>query len=84
MKLIKGKKYNVKWIDAAGSSDWTDEEDLDKMIAQYEKGVEQDLTFIKESKKFYAFTSGKHLGDENYCDVHLIPKDWCSIKRLRN
>lgn len=83
MKLIKGKKYNLKWIDAAGSAEWTDEKQLDEMIALYEKGVEQELVFIKESKRFYAFTSGTHLGDGNYCDVMLIPKDWLSIKRIK-
>lgn len=82
MKPIKGQLYKVSWIDAAGSAEWSDEEGLEKLIAQYENGVEQVLTFIKESKKFYAFTSGTHTGDGNYCDVHLIPKEWVRIKRF--
>lgn len=82
MKPHKGKQYKVKWIDAAGSAAWTDNEELDKLIEQYEKGVEQVLTFIKESKHFYAFTSGTHIGDGNYCDVHLIPKEWVKLNRL--
>lgn len=84
MNLKKGKTYKVSWIDAAASSEWTDEEALDKLIIQYEKGAEQILTFVKESEEFYAFTTGTHVGDGNYCDVMLIPKDWVkNIKLLK-
>ena len=83
MTPIKGKRYKVTWIDAAGSAAWTDEKELDDMIAMYEKGVEQVLAFIKESKRFYPFTSGTHIGDQNYCDVMLIPKEWAKLKQFK-
>lgn len=83
-KLKVGKTYRIAWIDAAQSAEWTSKEELQKMILESEKGVEQILTFIKESDEFYAFTTGTHIGDGNYCDVMLIPKDWVSsIKQLR-
>jgi hypothetical protein len=81
MKLIKGKQYQVWWVDAAGDAAWQTEDNIDRMIEVYEKGVQQDLYFVKESNLFYAFTSGKHLGDGHYCDVHLIPKAWSKLKQ---
>ncbi len=84
MTLKTGKTYRIHWIDAAESSNWSSEQDLDKFIVECEAGVEQILTFIKESNHFYAFTTGKHLGDNNHADIMLIPKKWTiSIKQLR-
>lgn len=81
--MIPGKKYKIFWIDAAGDAGWNDEKDLDEYMKKMEKGVEQELIYIKESKLLYAFTTGKHLGDGNYTDIHLIPKAWCKIKRIK-
>jgi hypothetical protein len=82
--LKKGSLYRIAWIDAAQSVEWTGEEELNKLIVQYEKGVEQILTFIKESERFYAFTTGTHIGDGAYADVMLIPRDWVlSIKQIK-
>jgi hypothetical protein len=84
MFLKTGKTYRIKWLDAAQDSSWNSEQDLDKFIKESEAGVEQILTFIKESTEFYAFTTGKHIGDNNYADVMLIPKKWVySIKQLK-
>jgi hypothetical protein len=83
MKLLKGKKYHVTWIDAAGEAGWTAEDQIDKFIKDYEQPIEQELFFVKESKQSYLFTS--QTGDRNgmYCDLHLIPKAWCKIKRIK-
>ena len=84
MKLKPGKTYKISWIDAFQTPEWTTKEELEKLFIQYEKGVEQVLTYIKESERFYAFTTGTHVGDDTYCDIMLIPKDWVlSIKQIK-
>lgn len=82
MKLIEGKLYKVSWIDAFGTSEWTDKKQLDELVVKYEKPVEQILTFIKETNYFYVFTSGRHTGDQDYPDIHFVPKEWAEVKLL--
>ncbi len=76
MKLIHGKQYKIKWLDAFGDANWTDAEQLEKLIKTFETPSEQTLYFIKQTKDFYIFTSGKLKPDSPYIDIHGVPKGW--------
>jgi hypothetical protein len=80
MKPKFGQQFRVKWIDAFGDSQWTDEEDLKKLIDQFEKPADQTLYFIKQTDEFYIFTSGKPEAGKSYIDIHGIPRGW--IERM--
>jgi hypothetical protein len=84
MKLVKGKWYELEWIDAVSNVEWNDEKDLDKLIEKHEQGCVNRFYFVKESSTFYAFSSGYARADKDYFDIHLIPKKWIqSVKQLR-
>jgi len=87
MKLKSGTQYKVKWIDAFGDARWTDTDQLDKLLEMFTTPAEQTLYFIKQTKDFYIFTSGKIKesdGDQTYVDIHGIPKGWIvEIKAVR-
>lgn len=84
MKLRFGKQFRIRWIDAWGDAQWTDEEQLSKLITQFEKPADQTLYFIKQTDDFYIFTSGKPEQGKPYIDIHGIPKGWItSIKEIK-
>ena len=79
-----GQQYRVKWIDAFGEAAWTNDEELSKLIDQFEKPADQTLYFIKQTDEFYIFTSGKPEQGKPYIDIHGIPRGWIqSIKAIR-
>jgi len=80
MKPKFGQQFRVKWIDAFGDSQWTDEKELDKLIADFTKPADQTLYFIKQTDEFYIFTSGKPEVGKPYIDIHGIPRGW--IERM--
>ena len=43
MKPKFGQQFRVKWIDAFGDSQWTDEKELDKLIADFTKPADQTV-----------------------------------------
>jgi hypothetical protein len=84
MKLVRGKQYRVKWLDAFGDASWTDEEALGKLIEWFSKPVDQTLYFIKQTPDFYIFTSAKPEEGKPLADVHGIPRGWIDdIKAIR-
>jgi hypothetical protein len=82
MRLLKNRKYRLVWLDAVQEASWAEDKDIDKLVQIHEKGVTQDLTFIKSSKYFNIFTSGVHGGDKSYFDLILIPKVWTKTIKL--
>ena len=84
MKPKFGQQFRIKWIDAFGDSQWTDEADLKKLIEQFEKPADQTLYFIKQTDEFLIFTSGKPERDKPYIDIHGIPRGWIqSMKQIK-
>lgn len=79
MKLIKGKKYRVRWIDAFENASWTSDDELDQLIKDHTP-EEQTLYFIKQTPDLYIFTSGKIKPNSDYLDIHAIPKGFIKTK----
>ena len=83
-RLKFAAQYRVKWIDALGEASWTDDNELDNLIEQFEKPADQILYFIRQTDEFYIFTSGKPEAEKPYIDIHGIPKGWIqSLKAIR-
>lgn len=84
MRLVKGSKYRVAWLDAVQENEWSEDKDIDKLVAIHEKGMPQDLIFVKTTEFYNVFTTGIHQGDKSYFDLILIPKKWAkTIKAIR-
>jgi len=83
MKPKFGEHYRIKWIDAFGDSQWTTEEDLNKLIKDFTKPADQTLYFIKQTDEFYIFTSGKPEKGKPYIDIHGIPRGWIHSMTLK-
>lgn len=85
MKLVAGKQYNIEWLDAFASASWTSLEELDKLLGIHSETVKQTLYFVKETKDFYAFTSGQpsEKKDVGFVDIHVIPRSWIKVTKVR-
>jgi hypothetical protein len=57
-----------------GEAAWTTDEELGKLIEQFEKPADQTLYFIKQTDESYIFTSDKREPGKPYIDIHGIPK----------
>jgi len=84
MRLVRGNKYRINWLDAVQTSEWTDEKEIEKFVSIHEKGIKQDLIFVKTTQFYNVFTTGIHQGDKTYFDLILIPKKWTkTVKAIR-
>ena len=82
MKPKLGHQYRIKWIDAFGEAAWTNDEELVKLIEQFEKPADQTLYFIKQTDEFYIITSAKPEAGKPYIDIHGTPRGWIQSMKV--
>jgi hypothetical protein len=75
-----GQQHRIKWIAAFGESAWTNDEELSKLIHQFEKPTPNTLL----QPEFYISTSGKPEQGKPYINIHGIPKGWIqTLKQIK-
>ena len=74
MKLIKGKKYEISWVDIVHSNEWVSFDDIDKEIEESSRPIIILGNFIKETNDVYVFSSGLDESLKQYFDLVIIPK----------
>lgn len=58
MRLLRGHKYGITWIDAVQENDWSEDKDIDKLVAVHEKGIKEDLIFVKPTEFYNVSDTG--------------------------
>ena len=77
-----GQQFRINWIDAFAEAAWTNDEELAKLIQQFEKPADQTLYFIKQTDESYIFTSAKPEAGKPYIDIHGIPRSWIQSMKV--
>jgi len=73
----------IEWVDAYGSNEWLDEDEVDENHLNRKKSLVFNIGWLlRKNREVYVISPMLDQNKSNWAHVETLPRQWCKIKVL--